>query len=489
MGPRPRQPPHPRGQRRRARGLRLHARRTARAHGRRSSSARRACTSARTARRSRSTSPRTRSPSVGHDACVVIAEDVTEKERLRHQLQQSQRLESLGQLAGGVAHDFNNLLAVILGYASFIERRHARPRGRGRSSATSRRSARRASAPAALTRQLLAFARREVVRPTVLDLNGVVLEIEQLLRRTLGEHVELETDARARTCWPILADPGQLEQVLVNLAVNARDAMPDGGTLTIETDERRRRRRVRQRPPGPARRPLRPPAGQRHRHRHDAASRRARVRAVLHHQAQGQGHRASAWPRSTASSPRRAATCRSTPSRAWARRSPSCCPRPTRPAGRAPSSAAARRRRRRRDRSWSSRTSRRCCEVTRRILDGNGYEVLAAGQRPGGAPARRRSTTAAIDVLLTDVVMPQMLGKEVAERVTALRPEIQVLFMSGYAQAVLAPMGDLADGRESSTSRSPRPRCSSACGRCPSTLSDAGVDGARAPIAQVVDLA
>ena len=168
----------------------------------------------------------------GHQACVVIAEDVTESERLRVQLQQSQRLESLGQLAGGVAHDFNNLLAVILGYAKFIERR-AEPGTRDAARRDRDPQGRRARQP--LTRQLLAFARREVVRPRVLDLTGVVLEMEQLLRRTLGEHVVLNT-CLAPDLWPIMADHGQLEQVLLNLAVNARDAMPDGGTLTLDTE-------------------------------------------------------------------------------------------------------------------------------------------------------------------------------------------------------------------------------------------------------------
>ena len=125
----------------------------------------------------------------GREACVVIAEDVTEKERLRVQLQQSQRLESLGQLAGGVAHDFNNLLAVILGYASFIERRAEEGSQNERDVVEIRKAGERATR---LTQQLLSFARREVVRPKVLDLTGVVIEMEQLLRRTLGEHVVLQ---------------------------------------------------------------------------------------------------------------------------------------------------------------------------------------------------------------------------------------------------------------------------------------------------------
>ena len=156
------------------------------------------------------------------------------------QLAQAERLESLGQLAGGVAHDFNNLLAVILNYAAFVSEELAAVTesdwaGRCASARDDLAQITLAGERAAsLTRQLLAFARREVVRPQVLDLDTVITAVEELLRRTLGEHVELVTSL-AGDLWPVLADPGQLEQVLVNLAVNARDAMPGGGSLTIDT--------------------------------------------------------------------------------------------------------------------------------------------------------------------------------------------------------------------------------------------------------------
>jgi PAS domain S-box-containing protein len=146
---------------------------------------------------------------------------------------QSRRLESLGQLAGGVAHDFNNLLGVILNYAEFV----AEELEEGTTAHTDvveiRKAAERATE---LTRQLLIFSRRETVRPTPVDLNEVVRDIERLLRRTLGEHVELVVNP-SKSAPAVLADPGQVEQVLVNLAVNARDAMPDGGRLKIETSE------------------------------------------------------------------------------------------------------------------------------------------------------------------------------------------------------------------------------------------------------------
>src|SRR5579859_4948723 len=160
-----------------------------------------------------------------------------ERDRLERQVQQSQRLESLGQLAGGVAHDFNNLLGVISSYAAFDGKRikAQQPAEDWQQVCDDIEQVKLAAAKAAaLTHQLLAFARQEVIQPRPLNLNATVTSIEQLLVRTLGEHVELITDLDPSLPL-ILADPGQTEQVLVNLAVNARDAMPSGGKLTIET--------------------------------------------------------------------------------------------------------------------------------------------------------------------------------------------------------------------------------------------------------------
>ncbi len=173
-----------------------------------------------------------------HKGVVVVFRDVTERERsererteLERRLAQSQRLESVGQLAGGIAHDFNNLLAVILNYASFV--REDLPAGdsiRGDVEEIERAAER----AAALTRQLLVFSRRERIEPEVLDVNAVVADMEKLLRRTIGEDVELRTQL-AEGLPMVKADRSQLDQVLLNLAVNARDAMPEGGTLKIET--------------------------------------------------------------------------------------------------------------------------------------------------------------------------------------------------------------------------------------------------------------
>jgi len=166
----------------------------------------------------------------GHDSRMVVVNDLTAQKTLERQLQQSQRLETVGQLAGGIAHDFNNLLAVILNYADFVV--EELPEGQLRQDVEEIQRA--ASRAADLTRQLLIFARREVANLQVLDLNGVVEGVEKLLRRTLGEDVTLELSL-AEGLPAVRADPGQLEQIFLNLAVNARDAMPGGGRLVVET--------------------------------------------------------------------------------------------------------------------------------------------------------------------------------------------------------------------------------------------------------------
>jgi PAS domain S-box-containing protein len=168
-------------------------------------------------------------PSVG--GFVVNARDVTEQRNLQDQLRQAQKLESVGRLAGGIAHDFNNLLIGILGYAEFLEEGIRNGAPDLEDLAEIRRAGERARD---LTRQLLAVARRHVSQPRVIDANVVVRESEKLLRRVLGEDVALDVRL-APDLWPVKADPAHVQQVILNLAVNARDAMPGGGTLAIET--------------------------------------------------------------------------------------------------------------------------------------------------------------------------------------------------------------------------------------------------------------
>jgi signal transduction histidine kinase len=147
------------------------------------------------------------------------------------QLRQAVKMEAVGRLAGGVAHDFNNLLTVIIGYSEML--RHGLAADHPLRTCTEE-IVRAAQRGASLTQQLLAFSRKQVLQPTVLDLNQVVARMEKLLRPLIGEHVELALQLSAETC-AVKADNGQLEQVIVNLAVNARDAMPAGGRLTLRT--------------------------------------------------------------------------------------------------------------------------------------------------------------------------------------------------------------------------------------------------------------
>ncbi len=169
--------------------------------------------------------------------------DVTERRRLEEQLRQSQKLEGIGQLAGGIAHDFNNLLTTVLGYSDMALAQLSPHDPIREDIAEIRRAGERASN---LTRQLLAFSRKQVFEPRVIDLNALLADSVRMLSRLIGEHIRLDT-ALEPALGNIRADPGQVEQVVVNLVVNARDAMPDGGTLTLRTenadvDEGNRRR-------------------------------------------------------------------------------------------------------------------------------------------------------------------------------------------------------------------------------------------------------
>ncbi len=364
---------------------------------------------------------------------------LAEQERAERRQQQSQRLESLGQLVGGVAHDFNNLLNVIQGYTDFTaEQIHAIAQEDARLAPVLddigqvRAAAQQASR---LTRQLLTFSRHEATSPEVLDLNESVNEAGQLLRRTLGEHIELII-APEPALWRVKADRGQLEQVLVNLAVNARDAMPVGGRLTIDTantevDEtyatgrpgltpgRYARLRVSDTGMGMDRatadRVFEPFISTKPKGRGTGLG-LATVYGIVT-QAGGTIEVYSEKGLGTTISVLLPATDEDA--------APDLAPAGGGDDLRGQGETIL---------VVEDEASLR--ELTSRILTRNGYQVCVVS---GGAEAVRRAgdPAQAIDLLLTDVVMPEMLGNEVAARIGAIRPGVPALFISGYAQPIL----------------------------------------------------
>ncbi|MGZ4806692.1 MAG: PAS domain S-box protein [Ilumatobacteraceae bacterium] len=372
-----------------------------------------------------------------------------EHERHEARTQQSQRLESLGQLAGGVAHDFNNLLAVILNYTTFVNEEvtiaAAEPNGdRWEAVRQDVEQIQLAAGRAiALTHQLLAFGRREVVRPQALSLNEVVGGIEQLLRRTIGEHVQLEIQAD-RDLVSVMADRGQIEQVLVNLAVNARDAMPGGGQLTVET----RNLHVDAGYAAITGRDVKPGCYVNLRvsdtgegMERDVLERAFEPFFTTKPKGEGSGlGLATVYGIITQAG-----------GIAWIYSNPGIG---TTFSALLPASDAT-------PLAVEPALVGTCArggetvlvvededalrEVTRRILTRNGHTVLTASS---GAEAIRKAQLheGEIQLLITDVVMPHMLGKEVAEGVRAVRRDIRVLFMSGYARPVLASQGTVDVG-------------------------------------------
>ncbi|WP_445466109.1 cell cycle histidine kinase CckA [Faunimonas sp. B44] len=165
------------------------------------------------------------------DAAIIYALETTEQRALEAQFAQSQKMQAVGQLAGGIAHDFNNVLTAIIGFSDLLLTSHRPTDPAFQDIMNIKQNANRA---AGLVRQLLAFSRRQTLRPKTIDLADVLSDLSVLLDRLLGERVQLKVE-HGRDLWPIRADLNQLEQVIVNLAVNARDAMPEGGTLTIRT--------------------------------------------------------------------------------------------------------------------------------------------------------------------------------------------------------------------------------------------------------------
>jgi PAS domain S-box-containing protein len=381
---------------------------------------------------------------------VVI--DVTEQRRAEEQLRAAQRLEAVGRLAGGIAHDFNNLLVAINGYAEFAL--DAVPEGDPMRSdlAEILKAGNRA---AALTRQLLAFSRKQVLQPEIIDLNEVVTGMDSMLRRLIGEDVEFETVLGGHLPQ-ILADPGQIEQVIMNLVVNARDAMPTGGRLVVSTWNEGATTLAQ---PGSGSSGVASPSG------HEGKERAAGEWVVVSVSDTGSGmdeqtkaqifepffstkplgegtglglstvHGIVSQSGGTISveSARGAGTTFRVafPQAAEARR----------PAVREVSVAPAKGR----ETILIVEDEPAVRELARRFLSAAGYTVLTAGT---GVDAIRtcQSHGDAIDLLLTDVVMPQMSGTLLRERLGEIRPGLRVLYMSGYSGTAIAHHGVLEEG-------------------------------------------
>jgi len=373
------------------------------------------------------------------DYYETFVRDVTDQRRLQQQVLQSQKMEAVGRLAGGVAHDFNNLLTVITSYSDLVLEGLA-PGDAKRDDLEQVRKA--ADGAAALTRQLLAFSRQQVVEPRVVSLNTVVEGLQQILRRVIGEDIELEITL-APDLGAVRADVGQLEQVLMNLTVNARDAMATGGRLTVETANA-------EHDPEYAR-------------DHEAAAVRRFAMLAVTDTGCGMDEATKARifePFFTTKEPGKGtglglATVYGIVQQAggfiWvysepgqgtsfkiylpevdatAERATAAAPTPA-PGGTetvllAEDAGAVR-------------------AVAKQVLERQGYTVLEA---PDGEAALRLAQRhrGVIHLLLTDVVMPRVGGRELAEQLARIRPDVKVLYVSGYTDDSVVRHGILESG-------------------------------------------
>jgi two-component system cell cycle sensor histidine kinase/response regulator CckA len=367
---------------------------------------------------------------------VGIARDISERRLLEEQLVQSQKMEAVGRLAGGIAHDFNNLLTSILGYSDLALGQLA-PDDPLRSEVQEIGKA--GERAAALTRQLLAFSRKQIIEPRILALNDVVSDLSKMLRRLIGENIDLVTTLDS-DLGSIRADPGQVEQILVNLAVNARDAMPDGGRLVIETQN------VDSYEPysgGPVKAAAGPyvlltvsDSGE----GMDAETQSHIFEPFFTTKEIGKGtglglatvygivkqSGGDIWVKSE---------------RGQGARFEVYLPRVGESVPAAEPGQAA-------DPPHGSEwillveDEEAVRHLARRVLEAGGYFVLAAEHAAEALEIAARHP-GAIDLLVTDVIMPGMSGPRLSERLCVVRPRIKVLFISGYADAEIAERGVL----------------------------------------------
>lgn len=368
---------------------------------------------------------------------VAVKRDVTRERQVEEQLRQSQKMNAIGQLAGGVAHDFNNLLNVILGYSDLLlEEGEVPAESRGQIEEI-RKAGERA---AALTRQLLAFSRKQILDPRVFDLGALVADMSKMLRRLIGEHIELNLVSSSSVC-SIRADPGQIEQVVMNLCVNARDAMPGGGKLTIET------RRVR----APW---VSPGAGEASGEcivlsiGDTGAGMSPEVKSHLFEpffttKKEGTGvglGLATSYGIVRQSGGEIAVRSEVGQGTTFEIRFPFVPEPVTRDDA---SQALATMERGRGETVLLVEDDVAVRDLVEHLLRGLGYRVLAAAGGEAALALAEPEGGRRIDLLLTDVVMPGMNGRQVATQIKSRFPEAKVIFTSGYAEDTITHNGEL----------------------------------------------
>jgi signal transduction histidine kinase len=380
---------------------------------------------------------------VANILAAAISRKSTEEDLIQSQvrLQSVQKMEAIGRLAGGIAHDFNNLVQAIGGYTELLLKRLPPGDGLHHYALEIRRAGDRA---AALTRQLLAFSRQQVLQPRVLDLNAVVANVEHLLRRLIGEHIELET-VLAADLGAVKADATQLDQVLVNLAVNSRDAMPAGGTLRIETRnvalpkaDQREAFAIR---PGPYVMLAVTDTGC----GMDAETRTRAFEPFFTTKAAGQG---TGLGLSTVYG-----IVKQSEGYIWLDSEPGAGTRVSiyLPKVDEPVAAVESRQAHAPAVPGGSETlllvedEAGVREVIVEWLSGHGYRVLTAANGVD-ALSVAATHTGPIDLMIADVVMPHMGGPELASHLLPLRPEMKVIYVSGYADEAIGDPGKLAAG-------------------------------------------
>jgi PAS domain S-box-containing protein len=373
----------------------------------------------------------------GGSTALVVPQDDRRRKQLEDQLQQAQKMESVGMLAGGIAHDFNNLLTIINGYSQMLLSGLPEDDENRSSVEQIMKAGERA---AELTRQLLTFSRRQVVRPRLLDLNTVVVSTAVMLRRLIGEHIELRI-VEGPSLAKVHADASQLEQVILNLAVNSRDAMSDGGTLTLETQN------------VDFEEPYVGPHNTLQQGRYamlavtdtgsgmDADTRSHLFEPFFTTKAQGYG---TGLGLSTVYGIVKQSGGEIV---VYSETGQGTCvkiyfPSVTEAAVEGPAERLAEKIRPGSETILLVEDEEAVRKLVRRTLEKQGYRLLVAAS---GADAVRVAQRHAgpIHLLITDVVMPQMSGRETAERLKAMRPDLHVLYVSGYTETTIVRGGKL----------------------------------------------